>query len=1085
MFNIINIIKQAKIVQSLLQSKNKHIKIAGIDRVAKTSLSAALFLLGDKPLIIVLPSRDELRSFRRDLSVFLPEERIVELYPDDLSTVGNTQKSLEVTASRVILLRELYENKKVAVIMTAEAFSQKLPAPEHLFSNGIKINVGKIYKMDEAILKFASFGYERTDIVENPGQFCVRGGIIDIFPLNELDPMRIEWLDDEIDSIRMFDAETQRSLSEIDEIKVMPLVSEETILRDNSVLNYMPDGARIIFDEPGKIDECIDEYIQNIEKEAFSLNDFAEHLDKKIKTLSLSLLPTHFPEFAKTVNFSMTSVAPYHRQMELLFVDIEKALSKNISPIICMSSEAKAVGLSKNLQDRGFKTKTLYNDEDFQENTVLFTVADIPTGFYLKGENWLLITEQDVFGVMKRRRLRSKKEGKKIKYFSEIKAGDYVVHSVHGIGKYLGSETLLVSEVHRDYLVIRYAGDDKLYIPIEQVSTLEKYIGSEGHIPRLSRMGGGDWQRVRSRAKNAVTEMAVELLRLQAERKIIPGYAFSPDTPWQQEFEDDFPFEETDDQLRAVADIKGDMQKPYPMDRILCGDVGYGKTEVAIRAAFKAVMDGKQVAVLVPTTVLAQQHFLTFSDRMQSFGINVDMVSRFRTKKEQKSTLEKVAEHKIDVLIGTHRLIQADVKFQKLGLLIIDEEQRFGVAQKEKIKHWTKNIDVLVLSATPIPRTLHMGLINARDMSIIETPPEDRLPVETYVVEYEEELVKNAILREVRRSGFVYYVYNRVKDIDRIAEKLAELVPEARVKVAHGQMSEVLLENVMIDFYQGEFDVLVCTSIIENGLDVPLANTIIIHNAEKLGLSQLYQMRGRVGRSNRLAYAYFLYPKQKTLTEIAQKRLHAIREFTDLGAGFRIAMRDLEIRGAGNILGAQQSGHMLSVGFETYCRLLDETIKELSEQEMPLEKVIETTIEIDIDAYIPEEYIEDPGHRFDLYKRLQYVKDDEAMRDLIDEVIDRFGSPPKAVINLIELAYLRAVSSELGIKSANLRTQEVKIIFDDNAKINIEALLNFTKEGTYAANLRQGPPVELKLRRIKTEKNVLVWYDKLLRKLII
>ena len=707
-------------------------------------------------------------------------------------------------------------------------------------------------------------------------------------------------------------------------------------------------------------------------------------------------------------------------------------------------------------------------------------VGELSTGFRFWDEKWLLLTESDIFGVQKKRRLKKHKQaGAQIQYFSEIKTGDYVVHVVHGIGRYLGVETIEVDGVHRDYLHLQYAKDDKLYVPVEQVNLLHRYIGNENQTPRLSRMGGADWKRITTKAKKAVTELATELLRLYAQRKIVPGYAFSADTQWQKDFEDSFPFEETPDQIQAVEEIKRDMERPVPMERLLCGDVGYGKTEVAIRAAFKAVMDGKQVAVLAPTTVLAQQHLLTFTQRMEPFGVRVDMLSRFRTGNEQKQVLAKMEKGQVDVLIGTHRILQPDIQFPDLGLLIIDEEQRFGVAQKEKMKKWTTGVDVLTLSATPIPRTLHMALVKGKDMSVIESPPEDRLPVETYVAEYNDGMIKEALEREIRRGGRIYYVHNRVQGLEAIAKHLHDLVPGISIRIAHGQMPEDMLEDAMIGFYEGAFDLLLCTTIIENGLDVPLANTIIIDGAENFGLSQLYQMRGRVGRSSRLAYAYFVYKRQRVLSEIAQKRLQAIRDFTELGAGFKIAMRDLEIRGAGNLLGAEQHGHIAGIGFAAYCSLLERTINALkngAEDSMPEPDPV---LEITLDAYIPDDYIADPRYKMEIYRRcsdLEY----EDREDLLDEIIDRFGEPPIQVVTLWRVATLRSLCRLLKISGISVKTNEVRITFGEKSIANPAGVMNLVKEYSPNAQFKNGTHAQLIIRSSHLGKEPLEWLEKAL-----
>ena len=747
-----------------------------------------------------------------------------------------------------------------------------------------------------------------------------------------------------------------------------------------------------------------------------------------------------------------------------------------------MSSDIKARGLADSLQSRNLNAAFVKEGALLRPGRITVISGELTAGFRFWNENWLLLTENDIFGMQKKRRLHTKNSGAQLQYFSEIKAGDYVVHSVHGIGRYIGVENVLVDGVHRDYLLLAYAGDDKLYVPVEQVGMLHKYVGNEGQAPRLSKMGGADWKRVQSKARAAITELAEELLRLYAQRKIVPGHAFAEDTEWQRDFEERFPYEETPDQLKAIAEIKADMEKPEPMDRLLCGDVGYGKTEVAIRAAFKAVMDGKQVAVMVPTTVLAQQHFMTFKERMQPFGVKVEMVSRFCTPREQKRILNDLENGQVDVLIGTHRLLQQDVLFPDLGLLVIDEEQRFGVAQKEKIKRWKTGVDVLTLSATPIPRTLHLALVNGRDMSVIESPPEERLPVETYVAEYNPGMIKEALEREMRRGGRIYYVHNRVLGLENIAADLRSLVPGINIRIAHGQMSEDMLEDAMIAFYEGSCDVLLSTSIIENGLDVPLANTIIIDGAENFGLSQLYQMRGRVGRSSRLAYAYFVYKRNRALSEVAEKRLQAIRDFTELGAGFKIAMRDLEIRGAGNLLGAQQHGHIAGVGFAAYCDMLERTIRKLKDGVEDGIPEPDPVLEISVDGYIPDDYIADPRYKLELYRRfagLDYGEKD----DLLDEIIDRFGEPPEEVEVLWRVACLRALCRLLHIRGISVKPGELRITFAENAAIDPTALMQLISEQQQYMNFKSGVQAQLIFRTVKLKTDSLTWLEKNLPRL--
>ncbi|WP_443872888.1 transcription-repair coupling factor, partial [Mitsuokella multacida] len=688
--------------------------------------------------------------------------------------------------------------------------------------------------------------------------------------------------------------------------------------------------------------------------------------------------------------------------------------------LVLLSDKEKANSLREFFAHRRIPSLVENAAEPLRDDAINIRRGSLLTGFEMASARLVVVTEKDIFGRHKRHTAVRKHSdyGEKISHFRDIKPGDYVVHESHGIGKYLGVETLEVGGIHKDYLHIQYAGDDKLFVPTDQVGLLQKYIGSEGDVPRLHRMGGTEWVKAKARAKKSVEDIAQKLIEIYAKRKDAKGHAFPPDDASQREFEDAFPYEETEDQLRAIAEIKADMEKEKPMDRLLCGDVGFGKTEVAIRAAYKAAMDGKQVAVLVPTTVLAQQHYQTFTTRFNGFAPVIDVICRFRTPKQQKETIEKVRLGQVDILIGTHAILnQNKVKWKDLGLLIVDEEQRFGVKQKDKIRKLAAGIDVLTLSATPIPRTLHMSLVGARDMSIIETPPAERFPVQTYVVENNDTIIANAIRREMKRGGQVYFIYNRVDTIDRMRDHIESLVPEARIQTAHGQMPEEMLEHVMMDFYEGDYDILLATSIVENGLDVANANTIIVYNADHFGLSQLYQMRGRVGRSHHMAFAYFVYQADKILTETAEKRLQAMKEFAELGAGFKIAMRDLEIRGAGNLLGAQQHGHIASVGFEMYCKLLEEAVERLQNGKAPEEAPPEPVIDLQTEAYIDGDFIADAMHKIEIYQRIAAIRSNEEIRSLLDELIDRFGDPTEPVMHLLEVARIKNYARNLGIRA--------------------------------------------------------------------
>ncbi len=731
--------------------------------------------------------------------------------------------------------------------------------------------------------------------------------------------------------------------------------------------------------------------------------------------------------------------------------------------VVLVAGRQRGQQLAGLMAENGVEAFFAANPEGhIRPGNVLITTGALREGFDLPQARFAVISESAVLSKTRKSPARRPRT-EKLAPFVDLKAGDYVVHTNHGIGRYLGVVPLSIGGIQKEYLLIKYAGEDKLYVPVDQVGLIQKYLGGEGEAPRLSRLGGSDWARVKSRVKEAVREMAGELLALYAARETIRGHAFGPDTVWQKEFEDSFPYEETPDQLRAVEEVKADMEKPRPMDRLLCGDVGYGKTEIALRAAFKAVVDGKQVAVLVPTTILAQQHFYTFKERLAGYPVNVEVLSRFKSPREQRRILEGLAKGTVDIIIGTHRLLQEDVRFKDLGLLVVDEEQRFGVAHKERLKMLRRDVDVLTLTATPIPRTLHMSLVGVRDTSILETPPEDRYPVQTYVLEEDPVLIREAIRRELGREGQVFFVYNRVMELERVTAWLRELVPEARIAMAHGQMGEDELEQVMIDFINRKYDVLVCTTIIENGLDIPNVNTLIVKEADMMGLAQLYQLRGRVGRSNRVAYAYFTFRRDKILKEAAEKRLSAIREFTELGSGFKIAMRDLEIRGAGNILGAEQHGHIAAVGFDLYCRLLEEAVREARGEEIV--QPPETVIELPVEAYIPASYIPDERQKVEIYRRIAGLTSEEELDELAGELLDRFGDMPPCVQNLLAVAGIKILAGRLRAKSISYQTGLVRLVFAQGHSLTGEALVAAGEKYRHAIKYSHaGGEFEIKLR---------------------
>ena len=905
-------------------------------------------------------------------------------------------------------------------------------------------------------------GYDREVQIEGPGQFAVRGGIVDIFPLTEEMPVRIEFWDDEIDSIRTFDAQTQRSIENREEITVYPARDEADEQEEVSFLRYFrPEETLLFLDEPARLYER-GEVIEEEVRQARERREEEEKLPEGEK--DIRIFPVH--EIAGLINqyHSIGFTALEGKVKEFLVRDVYSILAKNVNPynssfevltrdlkrlkrngyrvILLSGSRTRARRLAEDLRDYDLNS---FYDEDperlVKPGEILVSYGHVAVGYEYPMLKFTVISETDIFGKKKKKKRRRIYEGEKIQSFTDLKPGDYVVHENHGLGIYQGIEKIEIDRIEKDYMKISYAGGGNLYIPATQMDLIQKYASADAKKPKLNRLGGQDWERTKTRVRKAVQVIARDLVELYAARQEKEGYAYEPDTVWQKEFEEMFPFEETDDQAAAIEETKKDMESHKIMDRLICGDVGFGKTEVAIRAAFKAVQENKQVAFLVPTTILAQQHYNTLVQRMKDFPVRVDLMCRFRTPSQQKKTLEDLKKGQVDILVGTHRILSQDVCFKDLGLLVIDEEQRFGVQHKEKIKKLRENVDVLTLTATPIPRTLHMSLIGIRDMSVLEEAPMDRMPIQTYVMEYQDEMVREAIVRELSRQGQVYYVYNKVKDIAEITARVQSLVPEANVAYAHGQMREHQLERIMYDFINGDIDVLVSTTIIETGLDISNANTMIIHDADKLGLSQLYQLRGRVGRSNRMAYAFLLYRRDRLLREVAEKRLAAIREFTDLGSGFKIAMRDLEIRGAGNLLGEAQHGHMEAVGYDLYCKMLNEAVKNMKQGTSQEEAAsFTTTVDLNVDAFIPASYIPDEYQKLDIYKRIALIETEEEMDDMMEELIDRFGDIPKKVQKLILIARLKAFAHSVYVTSIEQKGQTLKITMYERAKVRGEEI---------------------------------------------
>lgn len=1038
-------------LQTCFSGKTCEVLAYGLGSSQKHVAFASCYEKAPQPWVILVHNRDMASAWRENLMALLPEAAVVELPELDLENVQAAAKSLERSARRMDVLGRLMRHEPVVVLATAAAAVQKGMSRNEFERLSLRIQIGQQFPREDLLKHLVQLGYENAVDVECVGQFSARGGIVDVYPINSQAPVRIEFFDDEVDSLREFDLETKRSIRNISSTAILPLAQTDDAGRPELFLTYLEKRGAVLFDEPIRIREQIKTMVREnpeIKKEVFSWEDMLEAAKgNHVFYSALMLQQVHGAEPEKTISFTATNMTPFQRQMDLLENEANRWLGQKQRILVLLGDREKANSMRELFARHRVPSAVVAEGAELREDLINIQQGTLLSGFEMASARLVVVTEKDIFGHQKRKTIRAAHKGDRIAHFREIKPGDYVVHVNHGIGKYLGVETLEVGGIHKDYLHIKYGGDDKLFVPTDQVGLLQKYIGSEGDVPRLHRMGGTEWVKAKARAKKSVEDIAKQLIEIYAKRRQAKGFAFSPDDATQQDFEDAFPYQETEDQLKAIAEIKADMEKEKPMERLLCGDVGFGKTEVAIRAAYKAAMDGKQVAVLVPTTVLAQQHYKTFSSRFMDFAPQVDVICRFRSAKEQKETIEKVKDGKVDILIGTHAILnQNKVQFKNLGLLIVDEEQRFGVKQKDKIRSLAAGIDVLTLSATPIPRTLHMSLVGARDMSIIETPPAERFPVQTYVVENNDTVLANAIKRELKRGGQVYFVYNRVDTIDRMRDHIQQLVPDARIQTAHGQMPEEMLEQVMMDFYEGAYDILLATSIVENGLDVANANTIIVYNADHFGLSQLYQMRGRVGRSHHMAFAYFVYQADKILTETAEKRLQAMKEFAELGAGFKIAMRDLEIRGAGNLLGSQQHGHIASVGFEMYCKLLEEAVEKMKSGKKEVEPPKpDPIIDLQVEAYLDGGYIDDAMHKIEIYQRIAAIRKNEELHNLLDELIDRFGEPTKPVMHLLEVARIKNYARDLSIRSISEMPKALDIYLLPGYKMPVKGMIALDK----------------------------------------
>ncbi len=1042
-------------------SRRGEFLINGVAGAQKILIAAAAFELKPRPMIILVSEREKISTWRDDLAE-LSSAEVVELPELDLVDIAATAAGIERQARRLEILSRLLRGERLIVLATAAAAVKKDFSRRELLQLQMRVEVGQSLSRENFLLKLDEFGYERADEVDSIGKYSVHGGIVDVFPVNEPQPCRMEFFGDEVDSIRTVDFETLRSLKKIRAATILPI---KTFTEPSEpFLTCAGDGGTIVFDEPARIFEAIRTLTTEDPELKKKIFTFAQLLKaSRSSTLihfELMIKKIRGIEPTETIGVTAANVTSFQGQTKFFLDEIARLLELRQKILILFASEAKLNGVMKLLYENHLTGVELER-------------GNLSDGFTLPNIKFTVLTEQNIFGgqIRHKRAKISSDGGEQIRHFSDIHPGDYVVHVENGIGKYLGVETLEFDGVRKDFLHIQYGGADKLFVPVEQVRYLQKYISDDGGVPKLSRLGSGDWSRAKSRAASAVEDIAEKLLELYARRQQAAGFAFAADDATQREFEDAFPYEETADQVRAVADIKRDMESPQPMDRLICGDVGFGKTEIAIRAAYKAAMNGKQCAVLVPTTVLAQQHYQTFSARFAGFLPTVDVICRFRTPKEQRLTLQKVRAGQVDVLIGTHAILSSRIKFKDLGLLIIDEEHRFGVKQKERLRALSAGVDILTLSATPIPRTLHMSLVGARDMSLIETAPSERFPVQTYIIEDDDEIIAEALRREIRRGGQIFFVYNRIDTIDRMRDRLTQLVPEASIRTAHGQMAEDLLENIMMDFYEGAFNVLLTTTIIESGLDVANANTIIIYDADNFGLAQLYQMRGRVGRSSRMAFAYFVHRADKILGETAEKRLQAMREFAQLGAGFKIAMRDLQIRGAGNLLGAQQHGHIASVGFEMYCRLLEDAVNRLQHKTVERVDDPDPIISLPTEAFINREYISNSGDKIEIYRRLAAVREDVEIRDLHAELTDRFGKVTEPVENLLQVARIRVAAKNLGVRSIQERDFRVEFVFADVKRLSAQGLLELMK--TFRRDLKFVESAQRLYITLRDKKNLL------------
>ena len=1134
--------KSQKIVEIINSVENKEspIEISGLNDVGMVQLGTTIHEFTKKPICILTYNEIQARKIYEDIKYFT--ENVVFFPKKDVVTYDYVAESKENLYERIDVLNKIKSKRGLIVVTTIEASMQKLPKKETLFKNELKIKVGNEYNLEDIKRNLLELGYVRCDLIEGRGQFSVRGDIVDI-AVNNKTGIRIEFWGDEVDSIREFNIETQRSIGNKEDATIYPAheyvleegidvvckkirekynknIIEEDIEqiklgnytskidkyfdcfyeRQDTILNYLNSNYLIIIDEIRKLEQRS----KNLKKDKENLISSLTSKEKEVPEAITNDLT--FEEIfdvlsnrqilyvekqdsvsdikSKKYKLNYRDVNYYKSEIESLFTDLKDIIKKNKSIYLLIETKEKAKKLKALLEEKEIpcKLEEKLNQTIIvksREKLVTISIGKLSSGFENYDVNQIVIDANELISGEKRKRRITNtvfKEGEKI-VFADLKQGDYVVHRRYGIGIYIGVNTIKADGIVKDYIKIKYKDDAILYIPTSDLDSIRKYVGGDKIKPNINKLGSKDWENTKNRLKNNLREVAKELIELYAKREKSQGFRFSKDTPWQKEFEDKFPYQETDDQLRCIEEVKKDMESPKPMDRLLCGDVGYGKTEVAMRAAFKAAMDGKQVAYLAPTTVLAEQQYQEFKERMKDFPVKIEILNRFKSKKYQNEVVRKLKTGEVDILIGTHRILGKDIVFKDLGLLIIDEEHRFGVKAKEKIKQMKLNIDVLTMTATPIPRTMHMSVVGIRDMSVIYEPPYNRKPVQTYVLEYDEEVIKEAITKELERKGQVFYIFNNIEGIAKKAEEISNLVPEANVVYAHGQMTGNVIEEIMQEFVEGKTNVLICTTILESGIDIPNANTIIVENADRMGLAQLYQIRGRVGRSDRQAYAYITYKRDKLLTEVADKRLKAIKEFTEFGAGFKIAMRDLEIRGAGSLLGEIQSGHLEQVGYDTYCDLLDQVVKEIKGIEVKPE--VDIQIDLDITSYIPDSYIEDSSEKIDIYQKIALCRTEEDIQNVVDEVIDRFGNMPEELNNLLEIARIKQLCKLTAVvkitekKNKNTGSQNVVFYFDKD-KFDTNVVVPLIKK--YGTDIKFSnaiqPYVTLFLKKL-TEKQLI------------